>query len=185
MRRGISIGAYWVLAVWTIAQPLINGLLGNPRWLGVTVWVFGLVVFAGLYTATRYSLAKPYREVLRAARASHPDSVVFGVRLDPITTPVGVEWGDSRLIQWGLIRAAPAGIEIVRSDGTTMLARPWDEVELASDYQTRLYVRTAETSEEWWIPQISDSGIWPIGFSSRQLVARRINRMLAVRANQG
>lgn len=154
----LSWRSYLALAVWTVAQPLIDGLLFYPRWLAFVQWLLGVGVIAGLFLRHRYVLAAPYRSKLAAVRADHPESTFYGIRLDPLTTPVGVERGDSRIVGWGLLGASPNGIEIVRSNGDVLLRRPWSSIEFAT---RGLDIRSETGVEEWWFQMLSDSGVWP------------------------
>jgi hypothetical protein len=154
----ISWRSYFAVGVWTVAQPLIDGLLFYPRWLALVQWLLGVGIIAGLFLRHRYRLAAPYRSKLAAVRADHPDSEFYGIRLDPLTTPVGVERGDSRAIDWGVLGASPDGIEIVRSNGEVLLHQPWSAIEFAI---RGIDVRSETGTEEWWFQMLSDSGVWP------------------------
>ncbi len=167
-----SISSYIVFAFWTCVQPLIDGVwLREPPWLGLAQWFLGSVVIAVVALLGKYRRAAPYRSSLAVARAAHADSLVFGVRLDPLTTPVGTEWGDSRRLRWGLLRASPDGVEIVRSDGLAMLRRPWSGVEFSI---RGIDVESASATQEWWFQLMSDSGIVPAAL----LVRTNRNRFL-------
>jgi hypothetical protein len=168
-----------MFVAWTASQPLLQGFSRTPAWSTIVICVLGNLVIVAVLLRFRYVRAAPYREALAAARAARPDSVVYGVQLDPITTPVGEEWADSRAITWGLIIASPASLEIVRNDGTEMLDQPWSGVKFAWEYRTRLFVTVDEVTQEWWVPLISESGSWPMGFGRRP-IERRILQMLAV-----
>jgi hypothetical protein len=167
------------IVAWTGLQPLLQGYSRTPAWLTIVICVLGNLVIVAALLRFRYVRAAPYRATLAAARAARPDSVVYGVQLDPIATPVGEEWADSRAITWGLIIASPTSLEIVKNDGTEMLDQPWSGVKFALEYRTRLFVTVDEVTEEWWVPLISESGAWPMGFGRRP-VERRILQMLAV-----
>jgi hypothetical protein len=173
--RLISWGPLVAAGVWVIAQPLIDGLLREPRWLALTQAIVGIAVVYAVVFRYRYKHAAQYRSTLVAARIAHAESIVCGIRLDPLTTPVGVEWGDSRVIRWGFLRASSNGIEIVRSDGVNMLQRPWSEIEFAP---RGIDVRTAPEVpevEEWWFRVLSAAGPWARAFSlqlSRQQIAK-------------
>jgi hypothetical protein len=108
-RRLILWAPLVVAGVWVIAQPLIDGLLREPRWLALTQAIVGIAVVYAINYAYRYKHAADYRSTLVAARVAPAGSIVYGIRLDPLTTPIGVEWGDSRVIRWGFLRASPEG----------------------------------------------------------------------------
>jgi hypothetical protein len=140
-----------------IAQPLIDGLLQEPRWLALTQAIVGIAVVYAINYGYRYKHAADYRSTLVAARVAHAGSIVYGIRLDPLTTPVGVEWGDSRVIRWGFLRASSDGVEIVRSDGASLLRRPWSEIEFSA---RGIDVRFGADVEEWWFRVMSGAGPW-------------------------
>jgi hypothetical protein len=160
------------IVLWCIAQPLIDGVLQHPGWLSVGLWIVGVIVIYAVVFGYRYQRAAPYRSMLSAARVARPGSIVYGIRLDPLTTPVGVEWGDSRVIRWGFLRASPEGVEIVRSDGASLLCRPWSEIEFSA---CGIDVRSGVDVEEWWFRVMSGAGPWARALSlhlSRQSIAR-------------
>src|ERR1700744_4048826 len=97
--RLFSWTGYTVFALWTIGQPVLDeALLRESRLIGLIQWILGSIVIFAAVLWRRYRSAAPYRLVVSTARSDYPDSLVFGVRLDPLTTPVGVEWDDSRKI---------------------------------------------------------------------------------------
>jgi len=167
---------YVVFVLWTVAQPALGeGLMRESRLVAFLQWLAGcIIIYAGLF-AVQLRRTAHYRSALQDARRAHPDSEVFGTRLDPLTTPVGVEWGDPRNIRWGLIRVSSQGAEIVRSDGLVMLDVPWPQVEVTF---RGLNIRTDSDVEEWWLELLSDSGIWPPALISR----RNRSRFLRMRA---
>ena len=167
-----------VFALWTIGQPVLDeALLREPPLVGFTQWVLGSAVIFGAVLFQRYRDAAPYRAVVSAARSENPDSLVFGIRLDPITTPVGAEWGDSRKIRWGLIIGSSEGLRIVRSDGVVMLDRPWREFEFGV---RGIDVTAGDEVEEWWFQLLSESGVWPRPVFVRRSRSRFL-RLQAVR----
>jgi hypothetical protein len=176
---GTGVGGIIVFAAWSSVQPLIHGLSRTPLWSESVIWFLGLVALIGIGLRVRYRRAAPFRATLAEARAARPGSVVYGVQLDPIATPVGVEWADSRAITWGLIIASPELLEIVKSDGSQLLKQPWTAVKFSWVVRTRLFVTVDRHTEEWWVPLISESGAWPMGVTRRP-VERRLLEMLAV-----
>jgi hypothetical protein len=175
--RLISWAPLVVAGLWLVAQPLIDGLLKEPRWVALTQAIVGIaVVYATIYRY-RDKEAAHYRSTLVAARVAHAGSIVYAIRLDPLTTPAGVEWGDSRVIRWGFLRASSNGVEIVRSDGVNMLQRPWSEIEFAP---RGIDVRTAPEVEEWWFRVLSAAGPWARAFSL-QLSRKQIAKMEELR----
>jgi hypothetical protein len=163
---------YVAFLLWTVAQPILGeGLLREPRIVVPLQWLIGsLLIYVGLF-AVQFGEAAPYRSILRTARRAHPDALVFGVRLDPLTTPVGVDRGDPRDIRWGLIRVSSHGAEIVRSDGLVMLDCPWTHFEVSF---RGLDVDGESGVEEWWLQLLSDSGVWAPALLAR----RNRNRFL-------
>ncbi len=147
---------YLVLSVWTVGQPLLDfELLSNGAPVTGIPWMAGCAVIVGVEMFRRYREAAPYRFVVAATRAAHPDSLVVGIRLDPLMTPIGVEWGDSWKFQWGTLRASRQGVEIVKSDGAVMMDRSWDEIELNVG---GLNVLLGEHVEEWRFQPLGESG---------------------------
>jgi hypothetical protein len=174
MPRILSWVPLTTMALWCIAQPLIDGLQRYPRWFAISQWFVGLALIYAVAFGFRYKHAAPYRSMLSAARVARPGSFVYGIRLDPLTTPVGVEWGDSRMIRWGFFRAARDGVEIVRSDGVTLLVRPWNNVEFSA---RGIDVTSGPEVEEWWFRVTSELGPWArafhLHFSQRDIARMR------------
>jgi hypothetical protein len=157
--RPFSWTGYAVFALWTIGQPVLDeALLREPPVVGVTQWVLGSAIIFGAVLFRRYRDAAPYRAVVSVLRSENPDSLVFGIRLDPLTTPVGEEWGDSRKIRWGVIIGSSNGVRLVRSDGVVMFDRPWSEFEFSI---RGIDVTAGDEVEEWWFQLLSESGVWP------------------------
>jgi hypothetical protein len=174
--RLFSWTGYAVFALWTIGQPILDeALLRESRLVGFIQWILGSAVIFAAVLLRRYRSAAPYRAVVSAARSEYPESLIFGVRLDPTTTPVGVEWGDSRKIRWGVINVSSRGARIVRSDGVVMLDRPWSEFELSI---RGVDVTAGDEVDEWWLQLLSESGVWP----RPDFVRRNRSRFLRMQA---
>lgn len=156
--RWVTWQGYVIAACWIVGQPILDGVLALPRWLAIVLWVGGLIVAFVAYNLVRYRRAAPYRAIVKAERQKHPGSSIRPIRLDPLTTPVGRQWADSRIIRWGLLAVSDVGVRILTSDGVMLLDRPWSEIEFTT---FGIAVHTPSEIEEWWIGGMSESGIWP------------------------
>jgi hypothetical protein len=157
--RLFSRPGYVVFVLWTVFQPVLDvGVLHEPRIASTIQWLLGDALIFGAVVLRRYKDAAPYHFAISTIRSEAPDSLVYGIRLDPLTTPVGAEWGISSKIRWGLIAVSRHGVRIVRSDGVLMLDRTWSEFEFSV---VGLDVVADGDVEEWWFTLLSESGIWP------------------------
>jgi hypothetical protein len=156
--RVFSWPATVAFVVWTVVQPVLDAaLLHESRAVGILQWIVGIAVILAVVLLLRYRSAAPYRLALSEARSENPDSLVYGIRLDPLKTPVGKEWGDSRQITWGLLRASADGVEITRPSGTIMLQRPWPEVTFSAP---GIDIGSGDGAEEWWFAFVGDTGMF-------------------------
>lgn len=57
----------------------------------------------------------------------------------------------------GLFACVARGVEIVRSDGASLLRRPWSEIEFSA---RGIDVRSGADVEEWWFRLMSGAGPW-------------------------
>lgn len=177
MPKLFSWRSYIAFSTWTVVQPLIDGVLSYPRWLGLVQWLAGVAAIAAVFFGTRYKEAAPYRSKLAAAREAHPDSTVYGILLDPLTTPLGFERGDSRVFSWGFLNASLDGVEIARLDGEVLMHSAWPSLTVTT---RGINVITVSGVEEWWFHVLSESGIWPSRLVLR-FVRGRLERMQDLR----
>lgn len=176
-RRAVRLG-FAVLALWFIGQPLLdNALLRERHWVGLVQFLLGVVVIEAVILWFSYSYGAPYRAALSRVEAANPDALVVGVRLDPLTTPVGAQWADSRDVGWGVLIVSNHGARIVRSDGVVMLDRPWSDFEFSI---AGIEVSATPQVEEWWFTLVGDAGMSLRPFFTTRS-RRRYRQMKAMR----
>lgn len=150
---GIFLGLGLPVGIWLVFQPLVWALVASVIERAVSIWIatpvaiLGLLAIAGGFLLRRYRRAGTYRAALAAARREHPEDAVWGVKIDPMTTPVQRPWGDSRQLEWGILRLGPSGLQLTRAQGAVLLDVT------SSEFDGSVVL---SNGDEWWTPRLDD-----------------------------